>query len=152
MSLTKLSLAGNNLCILSRESLVSNIPAEDGKIGTLFYSVRSNILTYHAVPRTSIPFSIQGWLPPLPLSTSTHPTTNTSCKCFPPTHVYVQNERLAIHEETLSLRILIFLRTSIRSLHPEYQRQAAEKCKNKQTWYNLKSVLYQLVTSILKIK
>jgi hypothetical protein len=38
MSLTKLSLAGNNLIITARESLVIDIPAEDGKIIDLFYS------------------------------------------------------------------------------------------------------------------
>jgi hypothetical protein len=40
MSLTKLSLAGNNLNYSqSGDSLVSNIPAGDGKIDILFYSV-----------------------------------------------------------------------------------------------------------------
>jgi hypothetical protein len=41
MSFTKLSLAGNNLIIpgAARESLVSDIPAGDGKIVNLFYSV-----------------------------------------------------------------------------------------------------------------
>jgi hypothetical protein len=39
MPLTKLSLAGNNLIIPARESLVSDLPARDGKIATLFYSV-----------------------------------------------------------------------------------------------------------------
>ncbi len=38
MSLTKLSLAGNNL-FLARESLASDIQAGDGKIVNLFYSV-----------------------------------------------------------------------------------------------------------------
>jgi hypothetical protein len=41
MSLTKLSLAGNKLIFkpIARESLVSDIPAGDGKIEDLFYSV-----------------------------------------------------------------------------------------------------------------
>ncbi len=44
MSLTKLSLAGIIKLFLSRESLVSDIPAGDGKIAYLFYSVsRSQI-------------------------------------------------------------------------------------------------------------
>jgi hypothetical protein len=44
MSLTKLSLGGNNLYMTSlfplRESLVSDIPAGDGNIEKLFYSAR----------------------------------------------------------------------------------------------------------------
>jgi hypothetical protein len=36
MSLTKLSLAGNNEIMPSRESLGSDIPARDGKIANLF--------------------------------------------------------------------------------------------------------------------
>jgi hypothetical protein len=42
MSLTKLSLAGNNLIFLGRESLVSDIPAGDGMGNplTLYYSVQ----------------------------------------------------------------------------------------------------------------
>jgi hypothetical protein len=40
MSLTKLSLAGNNLIIPGRESLVSVIPAGNGKPLTFFYSVK----------------------------------------------------------------------------------------------------------------
>ncbi len=39
ISLTKLSLAGNNLIFPARESLVSNIPPGDGKIANLFYTV-----------------------------------------------------------------------------------------------------------------
>jgi hypothetical protein len=41
MSLTKLFLEGNNLIfpVPSRESLVSDIPAGDGKMANLFYSV-----------------------------------------------------------------------------------------------------------------
>ncbi len=43
MSLTKLSLGGNNLYMTSlfppRESLVSDIPAGDGNIEKLFYGV-----------------------------------------------------------------------------------------------------------------
>jgi hypothetical protein len=39
MSLTKLSLAGNNLIIPSWESLVSDFLAGDGKTAKLFYSV-----------------------------------------------------------------------------------------------------------------
>jgi hypothetical protein len=40
MTLTKLSLAGNNQNIFTaRENLVSDIPPGDGKIATLFYSV-----------------------------------------------------------------------------------------------------------------
>jgi hypothetical protein len=39
MSLTKLSLAGNNLVFPGKVSLVSDIPAGDGKIVKLFYSV-----------------------------------------------------------------------------------------------------------------
>jgi hypothetical protein len=40
MSLTKLSLAGNNSIIRLQEvSLVSDIPAGDGKTANLFYSV-----------------------------------------------------------------------------------------------------------------
>jgi hypothetical protein len=45
MSLTKLSLGGNYDVIYklfpSRESLVSDIPAGDGKMANLFYSVMS---------------------------------------------------------------------------------------------------------------
>ncbi len=47
MSLTKLSLAGNNLP--ARESLVSDIPAGDGKWLTFFYSV-----TFYSVFRRSL--------------------------------------------------------------------------------------------------
>jgi hypothetical protein len=39
MSLTKLSLAGNNLIIPSQGEFVSDIPVEDGKKDNLFYSV-----------------------------------------------------------------------------------------------------------------
>ncbi len=39
MSRTKLPLAGNNLIIPGQESWVSDMPAEDGKISNLFYSV-----------------------------------------------------------------------------------------------------------------
>ncbi len=39
MSLTKFSLIGNNLLLPARESLVSDMPAGDGKIAYLFYSV-----------------------------------------------------------------------------------------------------------------
>ncbi len=41
MSLTKLSLAGNTVIKLfpARESLVSDIPAGDGKLANLFYRV-----------------------------------------------------------------------------------------------------------------
>ncbi len=39
MSLTKLDLAGKNLRIPARESLVIDIPAGDEKIANLFYSV-----------------------------------------------------------------------------------------------------------------
>jgi hypothetical protein len=43
MSLTKLSLVGNNLIIPGqRESLVSDIPVGDEKIANLFYSVGYN--------------------------------------------------------------------------------------------------------------
>ena len=45
MSLTNLSLAGKNLIIPARESLASDIPAGDGKIVNLFYSV-GNILDF----------------------------------------------------------------------------------------------------------
>ncbi len=45
MSLTKLSLAGNNLITIfpARESLVSYIPAGDGKIANLFYNVEQTL-------------------------------------------------------------------------------------------------------------
>jgi hypothetical protein len=47
MSLTKLSLAGNDLVIPwlfpARETLVSDIPAEDGKIDNLFLQRISSI-------------------------------------------------------------------------------------------------------------
>ncbi len=46
MSLTKLFLAGNNLSIPGRESLVSDIPAGDGKTANLFFTV------YHTFPVT----------------------------------------------------------------------------------------------------
>jgi hypothetical protein len=39
MSLTKLTLGGNKLNIPAGESLVSDIPAGDGNITNLFYSV-----------------------------------------------------------------------------------------------------------------
>jgi hypothetical protein len=39
MSLTEPSLAGKNLFIPGRESLVSDIPAGDGKTANNFYSV-----------------------------------------------------------------------------------------------------------------
>ncbi len=39
MSMTKLSLAGNNLIIPVRQSLVSDIPAGEGKIVNAFYNV-----------------------------------------------------------------------------------------------------------------
>jgi hypothetical protein len=39
MSLTKLSLAGNNKIIPSQESLDSDIPAGDKKMANLFYSL-----------------------------------------------------------------------------------------------------------------
>jgi hypothetical protein len=39
MSLTKLTLAGNNLIIFGRESLVSDTPAGNGKNDNIFYSV-----------------------------------------------------------------------------------------------------------------
>jgi hypothetical protein len=50
MSLTKLSLAGNNLIIIiiiiklfqTRESLISDIPVGDGKIDNLFLQCRDN--------------------------------------------------------------------------------------------------------------
>ncbi len=45
MSLTKLSLTGSNLIIPIRESLVSDIPAGDGKTNNFFYSVRSSGFT-----------------------------------------------------------------------------------------------------------
>ncbi len=45
MSLTKLSLAGIIKLFPARGELVSDIPAGDGKIDNLFYSVRSP-LTY----------------------------------------------------------------------------------------------------------
>jgi len=40
MSLTKLSLAWNNLIIPGQGELFSDIPAAEGKIANLFYSVR----------------------------------------------------------------------------------------------------------------
>ncbi len=43
LSLTKLSLAGNNLIIPARESLVSDVPAGDGKIKTHF--LQSNVFS-----------------------------------------------------------------------------------------------------------
>jgi hypothetical protein len=46
MSLTKLSLAGNNLIFLARESLVSDILAGDRKIVHLFYSIGAGGLMY----------------------------------------------------------------------------------------------------------
>ncbi len=53
MSLTKLSLGGNNLFIASlfppRESLVSDIPAGDGNIEKLFYGV---MILYCAILNT----------------------------------------------------------------------------------------------------
>jgi hypothetical protein len=42
MSLTKLPLAGNNLIFPARESLVSDIPAGNGKIDNFFGSVTSS--------------------------------------------------------------------------------------------------------------
>ncbi len=48
MSLTKLSLAGNDYLFPARESLVSDIPAGHGKSITFFYSVEVNPL----VPRS----------------------------------------------------------------------------------------------------
>jgi hypothetical protein len=36
MSITKLSLAGNNIIILARESLIRDIPSGDRKIANLF--------------------------------------------------------------------------------------------------------------------
>jgi hypothetical protein len=45
MSLTKLSLDGSNLIIPGRGSFVSDIPAGDGKIINLFYSVAFPVLT-----------------------------------------------------------------------------------------------------------
>jgi hypothetical protein len=42
MSLTKLSLVGNNLFLPVRESLVCDILARDGKIANFFYSVYTN--------------------------------------------------------------------------------------------------------------
>jgi hypothetical protein len=41
VTITKLSLAGNNLIIPGQGELVSDIPAGDGKIVNLFYSVHS---------------------------------------------------------------------------------------------------------------
>ncbi len=41
MSPNKLSLAGNKKSFLAKTSLVSDIPAGDGKIANLFYSVRT---------------------------------------------------------------------------------------------------------------
>jgi hypothetical protein len=46
MSLTKLSLAGNNLIIPARESLVSDIPAVTGKTIIFFTVYRMNIKLY----------------------------------------------------------------------------------------------------------
>jgi hypothetical protein len=43
MSLTKLFLAGKNLIIPARESLLSDIPPRDGKIGNLFLQCKVNI-------------------------------------------------------------------------------------------------------------
>jgi hypothetical protein len=48
MSLTKLSLVGNNLIIPARENLVSDITARDGKIASLFYSACSFYQLTHA--------------------------------------------------------------------------------------------------------
>ncbi len=42
MSLTKLSMTGNNLIIPVRDSFVSDIPAEDGKIANLFFTVQTS--------------------------------------------------------------------------------------------------------------
>jgi hypothetical protein len=42
MSLIKLSLDGNNLLFLPRESLISDILAGDGKIVSLFYSAKGH--------------------------------------------------------------------------------------------------------------
>ncbi len=51
MSLTKLFLAVKNIKLLpGRESLVSDIPAGDGKIDNLFYSVRE-VMSYSLVHR-----------------------------------------------------------------------------------------------------
>jgi hypothetical protein len=44
MSFTKLSLVGKSLKFLARESLDSDIPAGDGKIANLFYSVISTTI------------------------------------------------------------------------------------------------------------
>jgi hypothetical protein len=44
MSLTKRSLAGNNLIIPARECLVCAIPAEDGIIANIFYSVENHCI------------------------------------------------------------------------------------------------------------
>ncbi len=43
MSLTKLSLDGKIHLFPARESLLSDIPARDGKFGNLFYSVATKI-------------------------------------------------------------------------------------------------------------
>jgi hypothetical protein len=44
MSLTKLSLEGNKELFQARESLVNDIPAGDGKLANLFYSVEHSRL------------------------------------------------------------------------------------------------------------
>jgi hypothetical protein len=50
MSLTKLSLAGNNLIIpVARESLVSDIPAGDGKKTIIFFTVYLTLDTYAVI-------------------------------------------------------------------------------------------------------
>jgi hypothetical protein len=41
MSLTKLSLSGNNVIIPGHGELISEIPAEDGKNDSLIYSVEA---------------------------------------------------------------------------------------------------------------
>jgi hypothetical protein len=55
MSPTKLSLAGN-----IRESLVSDIPAGDGKIGNLFYSIVVS-KTYHKYQNTALRTAYRHW-------------------------------------------------------------------------------------------
>jgi hypothetical protein len=63
MSLTKLSLGGNNLYIMSlfppKESLVSDIPTGDGKIENIFYGVElphtKRITVYHYINISAFP-------------------------------------------------------------------------------------------------
>jgi hypothetical protein len=76
MSLTKLSLAGKIKLLPARESLVSDIPAGDGKTGHVFYSVAAwhpqNVYVYSFKKNTFIfrprPYAQTSASGPLPVS------------------------------------------------------------------------------------